>query len=106
MTAEERLSIPAGYHEYHPHTNHCRLAFLNCLGRLVGLVVDVHDDVEILPPDNGERFFSEYLVQQRLRMKLFVPDPKTGRCMCNRCGGRKHINNKYSNTASINRIVV
>ena len=76
------------------------------MGRQVGLVVDVHDDVEILPPDNGERFFSEYLVQQLLRMKMFVPDPKTGRCMCNRCGGRKHINNKYSDTISINRVVV
>ena len=57
MTAEERLSIPAGYHEYHPHTNHCCLAFLNRLRLLVGLVVDVHDDVEILQPDNGEHLF-------------------------------------------------
>ena len=107
MTAEERKAIsPATYQEYHPHTDHCRLAFLNRLGREVGLFIDVHFDVEILPPDNGERFFSEYLKQQLLRMKTFPPDPVTGRCMCNRCGGRKHINNKYSNTTSINRIVV
>ena len=107
MTAEERKAFaPATYQEYHPHTDHCRLAFLNRLGREVGLFIDVHFDVEILPPDNGERFFSEYLIQQILRMKNFPPDPVTGRCMCNRCGGRKHINNKYSNTTSINRIVV
>ena len=107
MTAEEIKAIsPATYQEYHPHTDHCRLAFLNQLGREVGLFIDVHFDVEILPPDNGERFFSEYLKQQLLRMKTFPPDPVTGRCMCNRCGGRKHINNKYSNTTSINRIVV
>merc|ERR1712238_208720 len=37
-------------------------------------------------------------------MKLFVPDPKTGRCMCNLCGGRKQIDNPYIDSITINRI--
>ena len=52
-----------------------------------------HSDVEILPEDNGERFFSEYLIELLKREAGVVKYQEgTNRCMCNACGGRI---NKY-----------
>ena len=45
--------------------------------------------MEILPPDNGERFFSEYLFQQLARQNDGVEYGKnTNRCLCKDCGGK------------------
>ena len=45
--------------------NHYHLAKINKLVSQAGLGTPVYNAVEILHPDNGECFFSEYLVEQR-----------------------------------------
>jgi len=46
---------------------------------------DVFTKLQVLPEDNGEVFFSEYLIQQRARNKMFPPHPRTSRCQCTQC---------------------
>ena len=64
----------------------------------------VETNVRVLPPDNGEKNLSEYLMEELKRRKEYPSDPVTGRCMCICCGGRKNINNPYADTILINRI--
>ena len=104
MDGEEKAKIPTAYQTFAHHVNHLRLAFINRLAKKAGLNFNVHGNVERIPRDNGERFFSLYLMQERERNEKYTPDLVTQRCMCIRCGGRKNINNPYANSITINAV--
>ncbi len=66
--------------------DHSALAFINDLARLKGSLSAPHPNARPLPEDNGERFFSEYLHEQRDRNKILLSDPsRDRRCQCNKC---------------------
>jgi hypothetical protein len=89
LAPKERAKIPSAFQNAPAFTNHLRLAYINQLAKDCGIPKPVHDDVEILHPDNGERFFSEYLMQQRERAnKKIQYDEKLNRCLCMLCGKR------------------
>jgi hypothetical protein len=94
MTPEERAKIPHKFRGVPVHYNHSRLDHINKLARKAGIDKDVHQDVRELPPDNGERFFSEYLKQQKARNATLPEHPETDRCQCNMCA-TKPIENPY-----------
>ena len=86
MPPSKRAEIPVAFQNAPGFTNHLRLSRNNGLGREAGLVHDVHKGVEILPADNGERFFYEYYQQQKHRQEIDVGYSKTNRCLCRDCG--------------------
>jgi hypothetical protein len=97
LSATARGETPTAFHGAPHFTNHLRLFRINILAKRAGLSGDVHEDVEILRPDNGERFFSEYLFQQLDREKKSVQHHvETNRCLCSECGGK--IRNPYQKT--------
>ena len=54
----------------------------------MGLSYDVHQDIEILPMDNGERFLSEYLIDNEHRKQNeSIIYEANGRCNCILCAG-------------------
>ena len=94
MDPEERKRIPICFQQAPHYMNHLRLTQINQLAAEVGLEAPPHSDVEILPEDNGERFFSEALMEHKKRDEAGVQyEDKTNRCMCKACGGRP---NPYS----------
>jgi hypothetical protein len=95
-------NTPTAYQLFSAHVNHSKLALINKLGQ-AGFNQDVHGNVLILPRDNGERMFPEYLTQELVRNNKTIT-PLTGRCMCIRCGGRKNINNYYADSIKVNDI--
>lgn len=90
LSPKERRTIPTCFHWAPPHyTNHLELAVFNTLATDVGLVAAIYDDIEVLPKDTGERFFSEYLKEQLKRDEDGVShDDVTRRYLCKACGGR------------------
>jgi len=79
-----RAKVPVAFHGVPHFTNHLRLSLVNVLARKAGLGCDVHQDVEVLQPDNGERFFSEYLFEQKERTENnLTASDDVNRCGCN-----------------------
>ena len=60
-------NMPSAFRSAPAFANHYHLAKINKLVSQAGLGTPVYNDVEILHADNGECFFSEYLVEQRKR---------------------------------------
>jgi hypothetical protein len=46
---------------------------------------DRHTALKVLPQDNGEEFFSDYLFAQRERNRVFGKHETNSRCQCNKC---------------------
>jgi hypothetical protein len=59
--ATVRQKIPAGWMTVLEYFNHTELNYINQLAEKVGVSSVPFPEAEALPPDNGERFFSEYL---------------------------------------------
>ena len=74
MSADERTAMPSGWEAVVPVWNHTKLKFINTMAFRSGSK-EQFEWVEDLPEDNGERFFSEYLVQQEKREKE-IPEDK------------------------------
>ena len=55
---EEGAQVKVVYQSFVYHVNHLRLVLINKLARTTELNDDVYANVEILPRDNDERFFS------------------------------------------------
>ena len=83
---ESRPNITAYWANYPAFTNHSELAYVNGLAEATGYPRQPFQHVRPLPEDNGERFFSEYLVEQRDRAKKYVANPLNDRCQCPSCG--------------------
>jgi hypothetical protein len=84
MRAEERKEIPSHCLLAPKHYNHCELLIVNNNAKLLGLEPPFRD-VQILPPDNGERFFSAYLLEQKSRNLNVTPHFNNDRCQCESC---------------------
>ena len=93
---EYRKKIPAGWDCVVPHFNHSELWCVNNMATEVGCCRPF-PHAEILPEDNGERFFSEY-------MSVVLPSlkgrrtGKFGECLCGLC---KRVSTKPIVFASI-----
>ena len=89
LDPKERRKIPTAFQRAPHFSNHLRLAFINKLAAEAGLKVPAHRNVESLPADNGEKFFSEYLFEELDREAHDVGHEKeTMRCKCRLCAGR------------------
>jgi hypothetical protein len=86
LSADERKRIPSHCLLVPEHYNHCELLIVNNNARLLGLE-PAFRNVRILPPDNGERFFSAYLLEQTARNLNITPHFNNDRCQCPSCGG-------------------
>ena len=79
-----RQKIPAAYESMVPFFNHTELHYINRMAIAAGITIPnvPFHRVEILPKDNGERFFSEYLDW----MKTTKPgNHKNDLCRCKLC---------------------
>jgi hypothetical protein len=83
LAVNQRKAIPAAWEKTVAFYNHSELWYVNWLADAVK-VTPPFPNAEILPKDNGERFFSEYLTSW-----LRGPTPKRvgllGQCLCALC---------------------
>ena len=85
---EENGRIPAFFRDEPIFFNHSNLHAINARARSCGSQQDRHTKLEILGEDNGERFFSEYLIQQRERRQSsgWISTARSSkRCQCPMC---------------------
>lgn len=66
------------------HWNHSNLAFINECARELGMKIPFKN-VMPLKDDNGERFLSDYFVQQDVRNEKFGQDKESHKCRCPQC---------------------
>jgi hypothetical protein len=59
------------------------------LAKEVGITEPPFRYLTPLPPDNGERFFSEYLFEQKKRNMIVDCHPQNDRCQCEMCACKK-----------------
>jgi hypothetical protein len=88
MSQSQRYAIPWYFINVPPFFNHSSLAAVNQDAAAAGVPDELlpFKDLRPLPPDNGERFFSEYLQEQRKRNIIIEKHPNNDRCQCGRCG--------------------
>jgi hypothetical protein len=82
---ERQTGMPVAWETVVPHWNHTELNHINQLATSLHLDPPF-TDVEALPPDNGERFFSEYLPIRRAIVASVSEHPLNDRCQCQKCG--------------------
>jgi hypothetical protein len=81
-----RPNTTAYWANYPAYWNHSELAHVNLLAEATGYGITPFRNVRPLPEDNGEKFFSEYIVGQRERSASFPSSPLNDRCQCPSCG--------------------
>ena len=81
---EERKKIPAAYEDVLCFFNHAELSYVNSIAIRAGISIEdlPFKHVEELQPDNGERFFSDCMLQMRQSKPKHDVDC---RCLCNVC---------------------
>jgi hypothetical protein len=102
---EEIGDVPSRFREYPCFYDHSALSENNSRAQRCGSPDVVrHTQVKLLKPDNGEVFFSEYLLQQRQRKKDFETHSTNSRCQCNLCANNAvplpHISDDFSREES------
>ena len=85
MTSEERSAVPAFLRGEPAFFNDQDLIAVNNLAKQVGISDDIHEGVQSLPKDTGERFFAEYFREQQKRTREIGPHPLNDRCQCLSC---------------------
>ena len=83
---EDRLGVIEFFAQVPMYYNHSELSLVNQWALEAGCQDIPFKEAKPLPPDNGERFFGEYLVENKERSKFGV-HRTTRRCMCRQCGG-------------------
>ena len=80
---DRRRRMPAAWENVVPFYNHSELSYVNQMAKRLSLRKLPFPEAETLQPDNGERFFSEYLtdVLPLVRGKYSV----NGMCLCQGC---------------------
>jgi len=91
LTTENPVSrrCPAGFEDTVPYFNHSELNFVNELA-LRANCRKPFPQAEPLPADNGERFFSQYLIGHKNRPKSSL----TEECLCSTCRTAKCADNE------------
>ena len=85
LTQGSRKKIPAAFESVVAFFNHSELAHVNAVASLAGLSPQTlpFKQVEPLPADNGERFFSEYITWMNETKPQY--DNVQSRCLCKSC---------------------
>ena len=81
ITTEERKQLPAAWEKVVPYWNHSELWHINLMAKDIGIAMPF-PLAERLPPDNGERFYSEYMKVVEPMKQRYNGD----QCLCNVCG--------------------
>ena len=90
-TEQRNKKMPAAWETVVSHWNHQQLAFINKLAVRCG-ASKLFDDVEHLPQDNGERFFSEYLqVYEQLNEVWNISVQQHDFCPCEKCEAQRNM---------------
>jgi hypothetical protein len=84
MSDIEKKETPAHLLEVPKHYNHGELLIVNNNAKLLGLNPPFQNVFE-LRPDNGERFLSQYLVEQKKRNRTLTSHISNDRCQCLSC---------------------
>jgi len=85
---DQRSKIPAAFEGVVAFFNHTELRYINQLALDVGVSDAPFKNLEPLPADNGERFFSEYLSWMRKTKPTY---DENDQCRCEQC--RKYQGN-------------
>ena len=85
LPASKRPDIPSSWVNWPSYYNHSWLNHVNKLAVQACYPSIPFKTVETLPPDNGERFFSEYWVEQLQRQRNIASHPLNDRCQCQLC---------------------
>jgi hypothetical protein len=85
MTAEERKELPSHFLKVPQFYNHGDLDMVNKTAAAVGVEDPPFPFVKPLPPDDGQRFFSQYFHQQKKRNLLLHHNSDNERCPCDSC---------------------
>jgi hypothetical protein len=93
--ASSRPNIPSFWSNNPSFTNHCELAYANDLAVAAIYPVVPFPSARPLPPDNGERFFSQYLIEETQRQESIPENPLNDRCHCPKCGGNSEELNHH-----------
>jgi len=80
---EARKKIPAAWEKIVPFFNHSELWYVNNMAKSVGCQYPF-PQAEVLVPDNGERFFSQYITITLPSIRSIKPGP-CGECLCSSC---------------------
>jgi len=83
LTKEARKKISTAWEKVVPFFNHSELLYVNGLAKSVGCNYPF-PAAEMLPPENGERFFSQYVTETLPSLKSIKHGP-LGECMCTTC---------------------
>jgi len=94
----QRSKIPAAFEGKLAFFNHTELRYINQLALDVGVTDVPFKNLETLPADNGERFFSEYLSGMRKTKPTYDDNDQ---CRCEECrkyqgnlnGSKKNVTN-------------
>jgi len=81
VTLEERKRLPAAWEKVVPYSNHSELWYINDLAADVGCCLPF-PNAERLPPDNGERFFSQYIKFVNPMRQKYSEEEE---CLCSLC---------------------
>jgi hypothetical protein len=82
---EENGFLLSSYQDIPCFYDHSALAVINARARRCGSMHVRHTGLNVLPKDNGEEFFSEYLLAQPEQNKVFPKHETNSRCQCNKC---------------------
>ena len=83
---EQRPALPVYWANRPSFFNDSRLCHINKIAEDVGAEIPFPEAQE-LAEDTGERFFSEYLNEERRRQKSILPHGANDRCQCTECAG-------------------
>lgn len=82
---DKKNDIPGYWRNYPSYFNHCELKHTNDLAKAAKYPDIPFQYVRSLPDDNGERFFSEYWLEEKERQKKIPRHPLNDRCPCEWC---------------------
>lgn len=89
MSIDERKQVPAHYLNIPKYFNHAELDIINKNASKVGIETPPFVNLRIPKEDNGERFFSQYLFQQKERNDKVTPHINNDRCQCILCANNE-----------------
>ena len=78
---ENRKKTPAAWEKVVPYFNHSELSYVNRMAITVGCTPPF-PSAEPLPPDNGEKFFSQYMTTLK---QIGRKRGEEGKCLCELC---------------------
>ena len=91
LPPHERGKTTLDFEKIPSYWNHTQLNTLNDMANKVGWETKPFPFAKPLPEDNGERFFSQYLHQQKMRIERYPPHRENSRCQCTQCARQPRL---------------